>query len=450
MKSPLMVSVSGIRGIIGESLTPELVTKYTSAFGTLMNGGRIILAGDGRKTAIVVKHAAIAGLIATGSEIIDIGICPTPTAQMAVKLFSADGAVVVSASHNPNQWNALKFLTKDGMFQTLEEFEVIKKYTTGERPKYKDWENLGKIEVKTGAVQHHLDATCNLDFIDVELLKKKKFRVVIDAVNASGGVILPDLLRRFGCEVIELNCGVSGVFHRTPEPLPENLTELSQKVLEVKADIGFATDPDGDRLAIVDENGFPIGEEYTLGIAIDFLLSKKPDTVVINASTSRMNEDLAAKYGVKCVRSKVGEAHVVGKMLELGTVIGGEGNGGVIAGDLHYGRDSLAGIAIVLQSLAEKSITLSELKTSLPQYHIAKLKGNLEGVDADAFFESVKEQTPQENLDETDGLKILGSDNWVQMRKSNTEPIIRVYAEAPTEELAVSLGRKYLNKLSEF
>lgn len=437
--SKLMVSVSGVRGIVGEGLTPKGVMNFAQAFGDFVKSGKVVVGRDTRVTGDMMKNAVSAGLLATGCDILDIGICPTPTTQLAVENLKADGGIMITASHNPIMWNGLKLIGSDGLFLDAQQGEEVLRLAQQESFALVSWDKIGVAVHYSKAVEEHLEAILALDYIDVTQIHARTFRVVLDCVCGAGSVMLPELLHRIGCEIIPINCEPSGRFPRDPEPVPENLTELCDVVKKEGADLGLAVDPDSDRLALVSEKGEPLGEERTLALAVKFILTKKSGPVAINASTSRATEDVARAAGSTVFRTKVGEINVAKKMREIGAVIGGEGNGGVILPDIHLGRDAPVGIALTLQHLAEFGGTLSELNSTLPHYVITKDKVALGNIDPQAALAKIKKKYAHENLDLTDGVKIVRGHSWVHIRPSNTEPIIRVIAEAPTEAEANNL-----------
>lgn len=445
--SKLMISVSGIRGVVGEALTPEVVMKYAAAYGTFMGPGKVVVGSDTRVTGAMVKHAVIAGLQSVGCSVIDIGICPTPTVQMATEKLGESGGIIITASHNPVQWNALKLLSKDGLFLNADQGARVNELVASQEFNYVGWEKIGKYETYQQAIADHQQAVLGLPYLNLPMIQKRNLKVVVDCVNGAGSVMLPAYLREFGCEVVELNCTPDGIFPHTPEPVPENLIQLCEKVKAVSADVGFAVDPDSDRLAIVSDQGVPLGEEYTLALAINFLLTKKQGPVVLNASTSLASEDVAKKHGVSVIRTKVGEIHVAQKMSEVNSVIGGEGNGGVILPDVHLGRDAIVGIALILQTLTEFGGTISELKATLPQYVIVKKKIELGQAEPKEILDKLLEKHAGEPVDQIDGLKFLKPQAWVQVRASNTEPIMRIMAEATTQAAAEELAEKYIDEI---
>ena len=442
----LMVSISGIRGIVGDGLDPEIIVKYIDAYADFIKSGKVVVGRDARITGEMVNQIVTGTLLAKGLDVIDIGICPTPTVQFTVKSLNAQGGIAISASHNPNQWNALKLLNNTGQFMSPDEHEEMKKYL-GDEPHYKNWNEIGKRTEYTEGLKNHIDAVLALPLIDIEKIRNKKFKVVVDCVNGAGAYCIPGLLKTFGCEVIELNCEKSGIFPRLPEPLPENLTETMDAVKKYKADFAIVVDPDVDRLVLITDKGEPFGEENTITQVVRFILSKTPGNVAINLSTTRAVEDVAHQYNCNVFRSPVGEANVVKKMKEVDAVIGGEGSGGVIYPALHYGRDALVGIALTLQQLTEENCKLSELKDKLPAYFIAKKRIDLMNVSPDKVIESMIKQFSSEKINTDDGLRIDFKDHWVHFRKSNTEPIIRIITEAKNENQAVELSQKYFNEI---
>ncbi len=446
--STLMVSISGVRGIVAESLTPAIIQKYALAFGTFINKSPLIVGRDSRTSGTSISNILKGCLQATGCEIIDIGIVPTPTVQMEILHHKAAGGVAITASHNPSEWNGLKFMDGNGRFFSPEKAGQV--YELADRGDfiYKDWKQVGNENRDSGANERHIEAILDLSFIDVSALKKRNFSVAVDCVNGAGGMIIPRLLEKLGCKVIPINEEPDGRFAHTPEPLPENLGQLKKLVKESKADIGFAVDPDVDRCAIVDNKGQAVGEEYTLTLAVKFYLSKKLGPVVVNMSTSRASEDIAKYYNCPFLRSKVGEINVVEEMVAQNAVIGGEGNGGVILPELHLGRDAPVAIAIALQSLLEFEGSAEMLVQSLPRYHMVKDKINIEGKNPDIIINKLIDQFADKKVDLLDGLKIDEENYWIHLRKSNTEPIIRIIAEAKTAREAQSIVREYSNIIS--
>jgi len=431
-----MTSVSGVRGIVGDSLTPEVIIKYVHAFAQPLKGKKIVVGGDPRVSQGFIRPLVKSILMASGCHVVDIGVTPTPTVQLAVEKLSADGGIAITASHNPIQWNGLKFVGKSGLF--LPEHRVgdlFRRADIGERI-YANWKELGTEESYPSAIEDHLQLIYDLPYIDVELIRSKKFKVALDCVNGAGGLIIPKLLEHLGCKVTGLNLEPSGLFAHTPEPVPQNLTDLIKVVKDGGVDVGFAVDPDVDRCAIIGNDGNPLGEEYTLALAVKFVLSKKLGHVVINLSTSRSVDDIVAYYNCMLTKTKVGEINVAEKMREVGAVIGGEGNGGVILPDIHLGRDAPVAVALTLQHMADAGKSITELKQSLPQYYILKDKSPLGEVDPKRVIEHFSSKYRDEQLSFADGLRIDRSDAWIHLRKSNTEPIMRIIVEARTPDIA--------------
>lgn len=447
--SRLMISISGIRGVVGDGLTPQVVVKFAQAFGTYLGGGKVVVGRDSRVTGPMVKHSVFSGLMAAGVDVIDIGICPTPTVQMAVKELKAHGGIAITASHNPIEWNALKLIDASGMF--LDESQGKKVIDIVDKEKFRNvtWDQIGKPEIYENAIEDHIKAILKLKLIDVEEIASRKFKVVVDCVNGAGGTILPDLLANLGVQAVFMNEEPTGLFPRAPEPLPENIGDLCERVRAEKADIGFAVDPDVDRLAIVSEKGEPFGEEYTLVSAANYVLSHKDGPIAVNASVTRAIDDIAAKYNTEVHRTKVGEIYVAKKMKKIKAAIGGEGNGGVILPELHLGRDAPLAIALTLQQLAVTRMKASELRDSLPQYYQSKNRIEIKNFDVSKIMEALEKRHNKEQVDKIDGLKLIYRDSWVHVRPSNTEPIIRIYSEARHKEEADALGFQLINEIKE-
>lgn len=444
----LMVSISGIRGIVGDGLDPDIIIKFTNAYADFIGSGKVVVGRDARITGEMVNQIVTGTLLAKGLDVVDLGIVPTPTVLFNVKELNANGGIAITASHNPNEWNALKLLNSSGQFMSPDEHEMMKKYLD-KKSSYKNWKKIGMRTVFTDGIKNHITAILELPLIDVDRIRKKKFKVVADCVNGAGAYCIPDLLRLFGCEVIELNCEKTGIFPRLPEPLPENLTETMKAVKDNKADFAVVVDPDVDRLVMITDKGEPFGEENTITQVVKFILSKTPGNVAINLSTTRAVDDIANELKCKVYRVPVGEANVVKKMKEVDAIIGGEGSGGVIYPKLVYGRDALVGIAITLQHLAEENCKLSELKENLPQYFIAKKKIELGSVMPDKIIERLKKTYSSENINTEDGFRIDFEDHWVHFRNSNTEPIIRIITEANGKAEAERLSEKYFEEIKK-
>ena len=440
-----MVGVSGIRGIVGQGLTPDVAARYAAAYGTLVGAGEVVVGRDGRPSGLMIFDAVSAGLQSVGCKTLDIGIVPTPTIQMVMGIRGSTGGVAITASHNPQEWNALKFFSSTSLFLDEEEGAQLRSIIDDSTIKYMGWDRLGSIETYKSAIDDHIKAILNISSIDIAQIRRAEFKIVADCVNGAGSLILPQLLSEFGCDVIKLNCEPNGLFPRGAEPLPQNLTGLCQAVKDNGADLGIAVDPDSDRLAMVDNTGNPIGEEYSLVIAADFIQSRKKGPMVCNVSTTRAMDDLAEKYGVDLYRTKVGEVHVAKKMAGVDAVIGGEGNGGVILPEVHLGRDAPVGVALALQHLVQSGKTLSQLMEDLPRYSIIKDKISLANLEPDMVMERVEKELTYVEIDRTDGVKFIYPNSWIQIRPSNTEPILRIFAEAPRLETARELCRKVVD-----
>lgn len=453
----LIKSISGIRGTIGgpsgENLTPPDVVKFTTAYVRL-----IAARTEGRKPVVVVgRDARISGemvsnlvegtLLACGADVINAGLCTTPGTEMAVIVNRADGGIIITASHNPRQWNALKLLNSRGEFLSDAEGKQVLALSEEEFD-YPEIDAIGHVLSRTPFNDEHIRRVLALPLVDVEAVRRRRYKVVVDAVNSVGGVVIPKLLRELGCEVVELNCEPTGDFAHNPEPLPENLTGISEAVVREKADLGVVVDPDVDRLAFVSEDGTMFGEEYTLVAVADYILSKTPGDTVSNLSSSRALRDVTERHGCRYYASAVGEVNVTTKMREVGAVIGGEGNGGVIYPELHYGRDALVGTALFLTWLTERGLTMTQLRATYPSYFASKNKIQLTpAIDVDKVLREVKERYANENVNDIDGVKIDFPENWVHLRKSNTEPIIRVYTEAKSMDEADALAKRFIAEI---
>lgn len=413
---------------MGEGLTPDLVVKYTSAFGSSFRE-KIVVGRDTRPTGEMIKNLVTSSLVSVGCEVIDLGICPTPTVELAVLDLKAKGGIVITASHNPIEWNALKFINSEGMFITEQEKNKIEKLVQDQKIKFASWDKIGRVSKDSFQIEKHISKILNLSLIQQEKIREKKFKVVIDCVNGAGSFASPILLEKLGCEVIKINCQNTGTFPHPPEPIPSNLTQLCDAVRQNQAGIGFANDPDADRLAIVSEKGEAIGEEYTLVLATKYVLSKKKGPVVVNLSTTKMIDDISKTYNSPVHRTKVGEANVGLKLKQVKGVIGGEGNGGVILPELHYGRDALVGIALILSYLAESELTVSQAIQQTPKYHMVK-KVFPVNQNFERLLQKFKTKYRRNSMNTRDGLRIDLPEGWLHIRKSNTEPIARVIAEA--------------------
>lgn len=456
----LIKSISGIRGTIGstpsENLTPIDIVKFTTAYARFMsekhNGKRltIVVGRDARISGPMVNDIIQGTLIGCGVDVINVGLCTTPGTEMAVITHKADGGIIITASHNPKQWNALKLLNEKGEFLNDAEGKRVLALADDESYQYPDVDNLGKVISTDDFNDTHIAQVLSLPLVDVEAVRARKFKVVVDAVNSVGGIVIPKLLRELGCEVVELNCEPTGQFAHNPEPLPQNLTEISEVIRSVGADLGIVVDPDVDRLAFVNEDGTMFVEEYTLVAVADYILSKQAGNTVSNLSSSRALRDVTLAHGGSYSASAVGEVNVVEMMKQTGAIIGGEGNGGVIYPELHYGRDALVGTALFLSYFAAKNMTMTALKASYPQYFASKNKIELTpAIDVDKVLLEIKSRYSAENVNDIDGVKIDFAESWVHLRKSNTEPIIRIYTEAKSADEAQSLAEKFIAEISE-
>lgn len=449
--SKLMKSVSGIRGIVGDTLVPELIVKVGSAFSKYTKRGKVVIGRDSRPTGEAISKGLESVLILSGCDVIDLGIVPTPTVQLMVEELEASGGIVISASHNPVEWNAFKLINSRGTF--LSPLEINKFFSMMESGiKYQRWDKIGGKSYNNESQNIHINRV--LKVVDAEKIKKRKYKVVLDSVNGAGSEITPKLLYELGCDVVTLYCDNSGIFKRGPEPLVENLSGLSKMVVSESADIGFAQDPDADRLAIVDEKGVPIGEENTIALVVEHLLSIKPGRVVINLSTTKAVEDIAGRYGVKFKRTRVGEINVVDDMLKYGARIGGEGNGGVISPEVHYGRDSLVGIGYILEMMTERKMSLSQLVSDLPSYVMKKGKVRLSVNEiSDQFFKDIEEMHCSEKISNIDGIRIdfvndsAFKGGWAHLRASNTEPIFRIITEGRDKKQAEKIYSHFAKML---
>lgn len=449
----LIKSISGIRGTIGgnsgEGLGGVDIVKFTSAYAEFIrrsnpSASRIVVGRDARISGAMVSHLVSGALMAMGLDVINIGLATTPTTELAVTGLGADGGIIITASHNPMQWNALKLLNAKGEFLNDAEGKMVISIAEKEEFTFADVLSLGKEYKDETWAMRHIEMVKNLPLVDCEAIAAADFTVAVDAVNSVGGEVIPALLRSLGVKkVVELNCEVTGKFAHTPEPIPENLTQISNLMKDGRADVGFVVDPDVDRLAIVMENGEMFVEEYTLVAVADYVLRHTPGSTVSNLSSSRALRDVTQAHGCSYSAAAVGEVNVVTKMKETGAVIGGEGNGGVIYPELHYGRDALVGVALFLSLLAKEGKKVSELKAGYPKYAIAKNKIELTPeIDVDAILEAVKEKFANEKITDIDGVKIDFPESWVHLRKSNTEPIIRIYSEAASMEDAQNLAEQ--------
>lgn len=442
--SQLMVSVSGVRGRVGEGLTPEIVATFAAAFGAYSlqrNGNRPIIVGrDSRVSGPMYLSAVTAALQSVGAEVVEVGIAPTPSIQLTVEELEAAGGLAITASHNPVEWNALKFIGADGMFLDAEQGREMRALLEGEVPRV-GWDRLGNVRHDAGAIARHLDRILALSFIDVERIRARRFRVALDCVRGAGGPIFMQLLEELGCTVEALNLETDGRFPREPEPTAENLGELESLVSRMGADLGFATDPDVDRLSLVGNGGRALGEDYTLALATRLVLRHRPGPVVTNLSTSRLLEDVVDAVGGTLERAPVGEINVARRMQQLGATIGGEGNGGVILPDVHLTRDAPVAAALILQLLAEEARPLDEIAAEIGRYEIVKEKLPRPSTSLDQAYALLVERLRAPEVDRQDGLRLAWPDErrWAHLRPSGTEPIVRIIAEAPTRQEAVQL-----------
>lgn len=447
--STLMVSVSGIRGIVGNGFEPGTIVKYTTAFAEFCKPGKIVIGRDARISGQYVLNLVVGTLIAKGFDIINLGVCPTPTVLFNVKKLHAGGGIAITASHNPNEWNALKLLNSKGEFLSPDENKKLQNIFNAGNYKYNQWNKLGIVKEYPQGIDEHVNAVLSMKLSNTNIIQKKKFKVLLDCVNGAGSYIMPEFLSELGCKVIKHDCNKTGIFPRNPEPLPRNLRKAIDAVKKNKVDLGIVVDPDVDRLVLINEKGKPFGEENTIVQAVNFVLSKRKGNVVVNLSTTRAVDDIAGRYNCKVFRSCVGEANVVKKMKEVKAVIGGEGSGGVIYPALQYGRDALVGTVMILQQLAELNLTLSEYQNTLPRYYNSKNKINIESNDADIIIEKLKHKFKIEKINNEDGLRIDFGDHWVHFRKSNTEPIIRYIVETVSRQNLKKYTEVYQNIIGE-
>jgi len=456
----LIKSISGIRGTIGgpvgENLTPIDVVKFTTAYVRLIaerNPGKkltIVIGRDARISGEMVSNLVEGTLLACGADVINVGLCTTPGTEMAVITKEADGGIIITASHNPRQWNALKLLNANGEFLSDAEGKRVLAMAEENDYDYPAIDGIGHVLAREDFNDEHIRLVLGLRLVDVEAVRRRHFKVVVDAVNSVGGIVMPKLLRALGCEVVELNCEPTGEFAHNPEPLPEHLTEISQVIVREKADLGVVVDPDVDRLAFVSEDGSMFVEEYTLVAVADYILSTQCGNTVSNLSSSRALRDVTERHGGKYYASAVGEVNVTTKMKEVGAIIGGEGNGGVIYPELHYGRDALVGTALFLTYLAKRGLTMTQLRATYPAYFASKNKIQLTpAIDVDKVLREIKERYSNEQVNDTDGVKIDFPENWVHLRKSNTEPIIRVYTEAKSMAEAEALAQRFIAEIKQ-
>ncbi|GGD91148.1 phosphoglucosamine mutase [Planktosalinus lacus] len=454
----LIKSISGIRGTIGgttgENLTPIDVVKFASAYGSWVkeqrnkDNYRVVVGRDARISGEMIQELVMQTLVGLGIHVIDLGLSTTPTVEIAVTEEHADGGIILTASHNPKQWNALKLLNNKGEFLNDNEGKKILEIADSEKFQFSEVDHLGEITKNDAYIDIHIDKVLDLTLVNEDAIKAANFKVVVDAVNSTGGIAIPLLLERLGVHTVKLYCTPNGDFPHNPEPLKEHLGEISKLVVQEKADLGIVVDPDVDRLALISENGEMFGEEYTLVACADYVLSKTPGNTVSNMSSSRALRDVTEKHGGNYQASAVGEVNVVKLMKDINAIIGGEGNGGVIYPESHYGRDALVGIALFLSHLAEKKMNVSKLRASYPSYFMSKKKIALTPeLDVDGILQKIKEKYASENITTIDGVKIDFPENWVHLRKSNTEPIIRIYTEAKSQQEADALADRFISEI---
>jgi phosphomannomutase len=454
----LIKSISGIRGTIGgkpnQNLTPIDAVKFATAYAVWLKERhpnkrlKVVVGRDARISGKMVSSLVLNTLVGMGIDVVNISLSTTPTVEVAVTLEQADGGIIITASHNPKQWNALKLLNEKGEFINDEQGKRILEIAANEAFEYALIDDLGTYDKKRDYMEKHIDLVLKLKLVDVEAVKNAKFKVVVDAVNSSGGVVIPQLLEKMGVEVVKLYCEPNGEFPHNPEPLKEHLTDISELVVTEKADLGIVVDPDVDRLALVNEDGSMFGEEYTLVAVADYILSRTPGNTVSNLSSSRALRDVTEKYGQKYTASAVGEVNVVSEMKAQNAVIGGEGNGGIIYPESHYGRDSLVGVALFLTHLAKSGKTCLQLRKTYPDYYMSKNKIELtDGFDVDGLLDKFIQHHQNDTVNTVDGVKIDFETEWVHLRKSNTEPIIRIYSESRTQEAADALALRILSEV---
>jgi phosphomannomutase len=454
----LIKSISGIRGTIGgkvgDNLTPIDVVKFAASYGLWIKEQSnkltysIVIGRDARISGEMIQNLVINTLVAMGINVVNLDLSTTPTVEIAVPKENADGGIILTASHNPKQWNALKLLDSKGEFLSSAHSQRVLDIASNDSMNFSDVDSLGKVFTDNSYFDKHIDSVISLSYVNEKSIRNSNFRVVVDGVNSTGGIVVPMLLERLGVDVIKIHCDPNGNFPHNPEPLKEHLTDLSKKVLETNADFGIAVDPDVDRLAFMDEKGVLFGEEYTLVACADYVLNIKKGNTVSNMSSTRALKDLTNKYGGSYIASAVGEVNVVESMKKNNAVIGGEGNGGIILPESHYGRDALVGIALFLSLLSEKKISVSELKKTYPLYFMSKKKINLnKDTNVDSILSIIKNNHNDDEINSIDGVKIDFIDSWVHLRKSNTEPIIRIYSEAKSQLEADKLAEEFIEKI---
>jgi len=456
----LIKSISGIRGTIGgkpgDNLTPVDIVKFAAAYGSIITEGKtsatIVIGRDGRISGEMVQQLVVNTLTALGIDVIDLGLSTTPTVEVAVKMEKADGGIILTASHNPKEWNALKLLNSEGEFISAEIGAQVLELAANEDFSFAAVDKLGTVTINNSYLEKHIEAVVNYPLVNAKAIAKQHFKVVVDAINSTGAIYVPALLRALGVkDIIVLNGEVNGKFAHNPEPLPEHLSQLSNEVVQQKAHLGIAVDPDVDRLCFVNEDGSLFGEEFTLVAIADYVLSKRKGNTVSNMSSTKALKEITGKHGGEYSPSAVGEVNVVKKMKEVNAVIGGEGNGGIIVPDFHYGRDALIGIGLFLSHLADCKKGMKSLRSSYPDYFISKNKIELQkGVDVKPIFEKIKEKYARNPINTEDGLKIEFDNDWVHLRTSNTEPIIRIYSESDFETKAANIAMQLMRDIKEF
>jgi len=455
---PLIKSISGIRGTIGErvgeDLTPQDIVLYTTSYALWVKNNsnkennKIVVGRDARISGEMVQGFVINTLISMGFDVVSLNLSTTPTVEIAVPIEKADGGIIITASHNPMNWNALKLLNSKGEFLSSSDGEEVLKIAETYDNKLNKTEKIGKLVEKDNYIDIHIDNILKLNLVDIKSIKKKNYKIVVDAVNSTGGIAVPKLLKKLGVDVVKLYCDPTGEFPHNPEPLKENIYDLSNLVIKEGADLGIVVDPDVDRLAFVCENGDVFGEEYTLVACSDYVLSLQPGSTVSNLSSTRALKDISNKYNCEYNSSAVGEVNVVEMMKKTNAIIGGEGNGGIILPQLHYGRDALLGIALFLSHLSNSGLKCSDLRKTYPNYFMSKKKIEIDiNFKYNKMISYFKTKYSAEKINLIDGLKIDFSDSWVQLRKSNTEPIIRIYSEAKTQDLADNIANKFINEI---
>ena len=455
---PLIKSISGIRGTIGdkvgEDLTPQDIILYTSSYAMWIKGNskkqkcKIVVGRDARISGEMVQGHVINTLTSLGFDVVSLNLSTTPTVEIAVPMENADGGIIITASHNPKNWNALKLLNSKGEFINSSDGQEVLKIADNFNLDSSQKHIIGEVVERDNYIDIHIEKILGLDLIDIDSIKRKNFKIVVDAVNSTGGIAVPKLLEKLDVNVIKLYCDPTGDFPHNPEPLKENLSDLSELVIKENADLGIIVDPDVDRLAFVCENGDVFGEEYTLVACSDYVLSIKPGPTVSNLSSTRALKDITQTYNCEYHSSAVGEVNVVEMMKKTGAIIGGEGNGGIILPDIHYGRDALVGIALFLSHLSRTNINCSQLRNKYPNYYMSKKKKEISSnFDYNKMINFFKNKYSSENINLSDGLKVDFSDSWVQLRKSNTEPIIRIYSEAKNQKAADQIADKFINEI---